>query len=213
MINRPLIVIGGGGHAKVIISTLKLLNENILGITDNDLKNHQKELMGIPFIGNDDMVLKYHPNDIHLVNGIGGIRSGKTRRELFEHFKKQGYLFKNVIHPSVIIAEDVKLGEGVQIMAGSIIQTNCEIENNTLINTQVVVDHDTFIGQNTHVAPGAVLSGNVHIHENVHVGVGAVLIQGVQIGKNSTIGAGAVVINDVPEDATTVGVPAKVISL
>jgi len=205
----PIILLGAGGHAKVLIDALRLQSVEILGIVDVDPNKKGLELMGLPIIGSDEEVMKYSPQKIRLVNGIGSVRISPLRRQLFENFKCKGYQFENVIHPSAIIANEVILSEGVQIMAGVIIQAGCQIGVNTIINTGSLVDHDCLIGQHVHIAPGVVLSGGVVVDENVHIGTGAVIIQGLQVGANSLVAAGAVVIQDILSDATVAGIPAR----
>jgi sugar O-acyltransferase (sialic acid O-acetyltransferase NeuD family) len=207
----PIIVIGSGGHARVLISVLKTLNSDFLGITDFAPEKIDSEICGIPVLGNDDRILDYSPDAIMLVNGIGSISSTEKRKDIYVKFKNDSYSFASVVHPLAIIMNDVQLGEGVQIMAGAIIQTGCVIGNNAIINTGAIVDHDCIIGEHTHVSPGAVLSGGVHIGAMTHIGTSATVIQGVKIGREAIIGAGAVVIADIPSEVKVTGVPARII--
>lgn len=205
----PIILLGAGGHTKVLIDALRLQSVEILGIVDVDPNKKGLELMGVPIIGSDEEVMKYPPQKIRLINGIGSVRVSSLRRQLFESFKCKGYQFENVIHPSAIIANEVILSEGVQIMAGVIIQAGCQIGVNTIINTGALVDHDCLIGRHVHIAPGVVLSGGVVVEESAHIGTGAVIIQGVRAGANSLVAAGAVVTRNVLSDVTVAGVPAR----
>ena len=208
-LSLPVIILGGAAHTKVLIDALRLQSVEILGIVDADPSKKWQELMGVPVIGSDEEVMKYSPQSVRLVNGIGSVRVSKLRRQIFENFKSKGYQFERVIHPSSIIAGDVELSEGAQIMAGVIIQTGSTVGANTIINTRASVDHDCQIGNHIHISPGSVLSGGVVVGENVHIGTGAVIIQGVQIGANSLVAAGAVVIQNVQNDLTVAGVPAR----
>ena len=206
---RPVIIIGAGGHTKVLIATLILLRREIIGVME---ANHEKQgglLSTIPIIGGDEAIKNYKPEGIELVNGIGSAGSPHRRMEIYQKFKKQGYQFAGVVHPSAIVMSDVQFGEGVQIMAGAIIQPGVCIGDNAIINTGVILDHDCIIGEHTHIAPGAVLSGGVHIGVGSHVGTSATIIQGIQIGENSIIGAGAVVIKNIPAGSKAVGVPSR----
>lgn len=204
-----MIILGAGGHAKVLVDSLRLQSIKLLGITDSDPNKKGQLLLGVPVMGNDEEVMKYPVETICLVNGVGSVRVNPRRRQLFEHFKSKGYQFASVVHPSAIIATDAVLSEGAQIMAGAIIQTGCRIGANAVINTGAIMDHDCHIGDHAHIAPGATLSGGVRIGNNTHIGTGATIIQGIQIGRNSLVAAGAVVIRDVPDDMTVAGVPAK----
>lgn len=205
-----IIVIGAGGHAKVLLDTLLGQDRRIIGIVDQDDSKLGMELLGIPVIGNDDLIFSYQAKEILLVNGIGSINHTSLRGNISQRFKSKGYFFVQVIHPSAIIAKDVKLAEGVQVMAGAIIQTGCMIGMNTVVNTKASLDHDCKIGANVHIAPGVTISGGVEIDDGAHVGTGAVIIQGIKIGKNSIIGAGSVVIRDVMPETTVIGVPGVV---
>jgi sugar O-acyltransferase (sialic acid O-acetyltransferase NeuD family) len=208
-LNCPVIILGAGGHAGALIDILKLRSIKILGITDRDSTKTGQSKLGVQVIGGDDVIAKYLPATVQLVNGLGSVRAGDDRKSLFERFKNCGYGFANVIHPSAIIASDVVLSEGVQIMAGAVVQTGCRIGKNVIINTRAVLDHDCQIENHVHVAPGVVLSGGVKVGENALIGAGATVIQEIRIGQYSVVGAGAVVIRDVMEGVTVIGVPAN----
>jgi sugar O-acyltransferase (sialic acid O-acetyltransferase NeuD family) len=205
----PVIILGAGGHSKVLIDALRLQSVEIIGLVDADPNKKGQRLMGVPIIGSDEEVMMYSPQKIRLVNGIGSVRVNLLRRQLFEKFKSKGYQFEKVVHPSAIIGAGITLSEGAQVMAGAIIQAGSRIGMNSIINTGSSVDHDCLIGNHAHISPGAVLSGGIVVGENAHIGTGAVVIQGVQIGDNSLVAAGAVVIRNVLNDEMVAGVPAR----
>lgn len=205
----PVIVLGAGGHAKVLLDVLKLHNIKIIGLTDSQPAKINNLIFDVEVLGDDAEILKYSPDTIGLVNGLGTIKSCSIRKKIYEQFKVKYYNFASVIHPSAIVSQYVELSEGVQIMAGSIVQTDCFIGTNTIINTRASVDHDCTIADHVHIAPGVTLSGGVEVGECVHIGTGAVVLQGIKIGRNSTIGAGAIVTRDVPEGVVAVGNPAR----
>lgn len=209
----PIIVLGAGKHAKVVIDILRIQSVNVLGITDIDPGKLKEKVYGVKVIGNDDALQFYLPDSVQLVNGLGSVGSTILRKQLYNHFKSQGYSFASVIHPSAVIAFDVEISEGVQVMAGAIIQPGSYIGKNTIINTKASVDHDCIIGSHVHLAPGVTLSGDVQVGDGVHIGTGATVIQGIRIGQNSLVGAGSLVVKDVPEGATVIGVPARVVQL
>ena len=207
----PIIVIGGGGHAKVLIESLQLQKRSILGITDSNENKKGSTLFGVPIIGDDNMILQHPPKSIQLVNGIGAVQNTTVRGKIFNFFKKHNYSFAQVIHPSCILSPDIELSEGVQMMAGTIIQPGTLVGSNTIINTKTTIDHDCTIGDHVHLAPGVTINGAVQIHNGVLIGTGATILQTVSIGENSIIGAGSVVIDDVPNDVKMVGIPANLI--
>lgn len=206
---HPVIILGGGGHAKVLIHMLLSAHRQILGYTDPD--ETRLPILDVKRLGDDEAVFEYRPEEAHLVNGVGSVGSTALREKIYDRFNAKRYSFASVIHPSATIASGVQLSEGVQIMAGAIIQPGSGVGANAIVNTGAIVDHDCVVGAHAHIAPGAVLSGGVRVGPGAHIGTGACIIQGVSIGAGSVVGAGAVVIDDVPPGVTTVGVPAKAI--
>lgn len=206
--NRPVIIVGGGGHAKVVADVLQLQGYSVLGYTDIDSEKGCLPST-IPYLGTDQAIFGHQPASILLANGLGSVRSTAGRRQLYECFANAGYQFVNLIHPSAVVASDVLLGEGVQIMAGTVIQPGTRIGNNVIVNTKASLDHDCSISDHVHVAPGVTISGGVCVGMNTHIGTSATIIQGISIGNNCLVSAGAVVISDVKDGMAAVGVPAR----
>jgi UDP-perosamine 4-acetyltransferase len=194
---KPLILLGSGGHAKVLIALLQRLNYPLLGFVDPH-RPIGANLSGLTNLGADNVVFNYPSDEIMLVNGIGMLPYDKgLRLSLFNTFSAQGYQFKTLQDPTALVAVDVAIKAGVQVMAGVIIQAGTEIAENCIINSGAIIEHDCRIGQSVHIAPGAVVCGGVEVGDYVHVGAGATLIQGIKIGSGSIIGAGSVVTHDV----------------
>jgi len=204
-------VLGNGGHAKVLIDILLVNHISNIGMTDSQPEKTGSKILGIPVIGSDDILAQYPPETIELANGIGTAGNPEKRIRIFQHLKEKGYRFPTVIHPSAIIAMDVVIGEGTQIMAGAIVQPGCRVGVNAIINTGAMIDHDCHIGDHVHLAPGVVLSGEVKVGNRSHIGTAAAVIQGVSIGESARIGAGAVVVSDIPLGVKAIGVPARVV--
>ncbi len=192
---KPVIVLGAGGHASVLIELLLKLDYTILGVCAPQA-SIVRGYPQISYLGQDSILNQHSPNEVRLVNGIGAISAEKNRerQKLFEHYKQLGFEFETLIHPHAIVADTALIKEGAQVMAGSIIQANTIIESNCIVNTGACIDHDCHLGHSVHVAPRAVLSGNVKLGENVMVGVGAVIIQSVSIAQNMMIRAGSTVV-------------------
>lgn len=205
----PVLILGAGGHAKVLIEALSASSVEILGVVDPDPALMGMPVLGVPVLGDDREVLKYSSGAVRLVNGLGSIGLPTRRQSLFEQLKAQGYIFATVVHPSAVVATDAQLGEGCQVMAGVVIQPGSQIGCNTIINTRASVDHDCIIGDHVHISPGVTLSGGVNIGAGSHIGTGATLIQGISIGRGCLVAAGAVVIKDIADGASVRGVPAR----
>lgn len=206
---KPVIVIGAGGHAQVLLDVLLEQGVQVLGMTDVSLEKKGQKYYGIPVLGQDDCVDRYAVDTIELVNGIGSVGDTSLRRKIYERFKYKGYTFKTVVHSTAIISNHVKLSEGVQVMPGAILNAGTAVGENSIINTGVIIDHGCQIGAHVHIAPGSVLSGGINIDDGSHLGTGCVIIQGISIGEQALIGAGAVVVNDVLPLGKVFGVPAR----
>ncbi len=194
---KPVILLGSGGHARVLLNLLRRLQVEILGITD-PLRTVSDDFFGIRILGDDTAVLQYTAEQIELVNGLGSLpKDAGLRAGLFSKFQQSGYHFKTLIDPTAFVAADAELAEGVQVLAGVIIQAGTIIAENCIVNSGAIVEHDCRIGRHAHIAPGAVLCGGVEVGDHVHIGSGAILIQGVRLGAQSVIGAGSVVTRDI----------------
>ena len=199
MKNRPVIIIGAGGHAKVIFEALGLSGRVVLGFVTPDLEVGT-ELCSSTVLGDDSIIFNYSVNEVDLVNGVGALPGKNIRWKLASSISEKGYRFTVVIHPDAVVASDVVLKEGSQVMAGVVIQPGTIIGKNTIINTGSIIDNDCIIAENCHVETGVVCSGDVNIGRNVHIGTGACIIQGINIGEGSIIAAGSTIYKDVPAD-------------
>lgn len=208
----PVIVLGAGGHAKVVIDALLAGGAQVQGIVERDASLLGRNIFGVPVIGGDEMVLSYPVDRVLLCCGVGSVRQPQRRRAVFERFRARGYRFVTVVHPRAIVGRGVDIGEGAQIMAGAVIQPGARIGMNVIVNTGASVDHDCRIGDHVHLAPGVTLSGEVEVGDGTHIGTGATVIQGIRIGSECLVGAGTLVIRDVADAETVIGVPAKVIT-
>lgn len=194
-----VVIIGAGGHARVILDALQLSSCKVLGFVDPAFVKGSQGPGGFLILGGDEVLKGFSTSEVQLVNGIGSIGPTTSRAAVFRRGKDAGFSFAQVVHPSAIVSASATLGEGVQVMAGCVVQAGAEIGPNSIVNTRASVDHDCRIGETVHIAPGVTLSGDVRIGDRAHIGTGAVVIQGISIGADSLVAAGAVVYRDVPE--------------
>ena len=206
----PLILIGAGGHAKVLADVLRLTGREIKEILTLEKTLWGKVIWGIPVTGDDDRIDSYKPHEIEVVNGIGSTGNPSTRKKVFTGMKKKGFSFAPVIHPSAVVSDSSSLGAGVQVMAGAIVQPGCQIGDNVIINTGAIIDHDCRLGDHVHLAPGVTLSGGVRVGAGTHIGTGASVIQGITIGESVFVAAGSVVVHDIGDGVRVRGVPARI---
>ena len=199
---KPVIVIGSGGHAKVCIDLLKCLNRTVIGIVSLD--QQIKSVLGVPVMGTDACIRDYAAEEIELVNGIGFLPRRDARQVIHEKFKKRGYIFSQLVHPSAVVSTYAQLSEGCQIMAGCIIQAEAQVGESCIINTRTSIDHDCKVSAHCHLAPSVTLCGGVEVGPNTFIGVGSVVSNGVSIGADVTVAAGKNVIKSIPDNGILV---------
>lgn len=194
---KPLVLLGAGGHAKVVHALAEAAGRRIVGVCDPALVEAGViAWRGIPVLGGDDALEGMNTADVELINGIGQLVGSPLRRTVFQRAKRLGFHFPPLVHPFAWVAGQVLLGEGVHVMAGAVVQPDCVIGENSVINTRAAVDHDCVVRAHVHIAPGATLCGAVIVGEDAFVGAGCTVIQGISIGRRGIVGAGAVVVKD-----------------
>jgi sugar O-acyltransferase (sialic acid O-acetyltransferase NeuD family) len=194
-----MIFYGAGGHAKVVIEAWIASGGKVAAVFDDN--ESIKTLLGKSVSG------KYQPDKFRETTLMITVGNNKIRKEIAVRVRNP---FGKVIHPSAIISSSAKVNEGSVVMAGGIIQAETVVGKHAIINTSASVDHDCFIGDFVHVAPGVVLCGDVRIGEGSLIGAGSVILPGVSVGKWAVVGAGSVVTTNVPDFAIALGVPSKV---
>ena len=199
-------IIGTGGHAQVVIDAILNSGFDVSGIFDDNKSLIGQYIFNIPVLGKIEKVREY--DDSRFVVAIG---DNETRMQIVEKLGFPDERFFTVIHPSAVIGKNVEIGVGSMVLGGVVINTGTSIGKHCIINTSASIDHHNKISDFVHVAPGTHTGGNVTIEEGSFLGIGVSVIPGIKISKWSIIGAGSVAIEDVPDYATVVGVPGRVI--
>lgn len=204
---RDLLVIGGGGHAKVVIDlALRCGAWRIAGVLDDGKDAPGKSVLGCPILGGTERIGEFLKGGTYFIVAIG---SNSIRENLQIAATSSGLVAATLIHPSAVVAESVSVGAGSVVMAGAVINADAMIGSGVIVNTGALIDHDCRVGDYCHVAPGVTLCGSVSVGTRCLIGVGASVIPGVAIGSDSVIGAGAAVLSSVASGTRAVGVPAR----
>ncbi|MGE7991587.1 NeuD/PglB/VioB family sugar acetyltransferase [Pseudomonas sp. NPDC089554] len=211
MSGLPVLLLGAGGHARVVLDVLKLCGHDLVGVSAPELAKHNG-WYGLEAVGGDEDVLCSDTQQVLLANGIGVIPGQTLRIRVHQRFRQHGYRFVSVVHPSAVVAASCELGEGVQIMAGAIVQPGCRIAGGVVVNTGALVDHECHVEELAFIGPGATLCGQARVEGGAFIGAGAVLLPGVTVKRNAVVGAGAVVVDTVDAGTTVVGNPARRVS-
>ncbi len=201
---EKIAIIGGGGHAKVVLATAIAMGIVIDGIYDDDPDKWGSKILGIPIVGSlIDMEKRSY------IKALIAVGDNITRKKLACRFVN--YEWITLIHPSAFVHPSVIVGKGSVIFANVAIQPDTHIGEHCIINTGATVDHDCVVGDFTHIAPGVNLAGGVLVGEGVFLGIGSSVILGKNIGEWTTVGAGGVVISDIPSYSVAVGIPARIL--
>jgi acetyltransferase EpsM len=213
---RPLVVLGGGEHARVVIEAASTIPGawHVAGLTDPRPAERTVALTGVTHLGDDDsFALRYGALEPAqrplLVLGMGLPDGAAVRRKLASRFGSD-LAWAVVVHRDASVSPSASLGPGTVVFAGAVVQAGAVIGRHVIVNSAAVVEHDVQVGDRAHVAPGAVVGGGAVIGEDAFVGLGALVRDHVIVGAGATVGMGAVVVADVPPNATVMGNPARV---
>ena len=204
-----LVVVGGGGHAKVVISIIRRLGSyRLLGYTDFEDRG---ALLDTPFLGSDGVLasLAAKSPKPNLALGLGQVGFGELRRELWERLRPYAMSFPPLISPDAVVNEGVSIADGTVVFDGAVINTGAQIGRGAIVNTNCTVEHDVALEDWVHVGPGATICGGTRIGACSMIGAGAVVIEGREIVADCIVGAGAIVIYDLKEPGVYVGCPAR----
>lgn len=211
---KRVVGLGAGGHAKVVIDTLRLLGcYELVGLLDSNRGLHDTNVLGVPVLGDDNLLPRLWEQGVrHAFIGLGGSGDTEPRRRVYCVARKCGMTIVKAIHPSAVVAPSAKIGHGPTILANAVVNADACLGDNVTVNTGAIVEHECIIGDHVHIATGARLGGGVYVGSGSHIGLGASVRQDIRIGENAIVGAGAVVVKDVPDGVVVVGVPARILA-
>jgi acetyltransferase EpsM len=196
---KLIILYGGGGHGKQIIDLLRLVAAfELVGIID-DVKDAGSQVMGIPVIGNSELLEGLSDRGIRqAVNGIGGITDPAERKTAFDRLQAAGFTCPAIIHPTAFVEPSAIIQDGAQVFAQAYVGSECRIGYGCLINYGAILSHDCLLEARVNISPGAMLAGSVKIGEGARIGMGVTINIGLTVGSGALVGNNATVKADVP---------------
>jgi len=211
MNKEKIIIIGAGGHAKIVIEIIKSIGEfDIVGLIANE-DEKENEVMGCQVYKGDDYLDSFYIDGIKCAAiGIGGYRDNRLRKKIYKKVQKIGYIIPPQIHPSAIISSTANISNGSVVFAGVIINPEVKIGENTIIATGSTIDHETVVKDHVLISAGVTVGASVKIEKGVLLALGSKVISGITIGEYALIAAGAVVVDDISANEVVFGIPAKI---
>jgi acetyltransferase EpsM len=207
--SKPLVVIGGGEHARVVIEAIRADggSHQLIGFVDPEMCEETTRRLGVPRLGGEE-VLQGHAGAL----GVLGFAALDTRNRRDEAARRLTPLLGGwavIVHGSAWVSPTASVGAGTVIMAGAVVQTGARIGAHCVVNTGAIVEHDVLLGDHAQLAPGVTLGGAARIGASAYIGLGAVVRDHIVVGAGATVGMGAVVVRDVVAGARVMGVPAR----
>jgi sugar O-acyltransferase (sialic acid O-acetyltransferase NeuD family) len=198
-----IVIIGGGGHARVLLELLRVLDHRVAGYTAPARTD-----LGLPWLGTDDDLM-VRPGTLRAALGIGKNDGGDRRQALQERLESVGIGFPSLVAPSATVHDDVGLGAGTVVLSGAVVVTGSHLGRCCIVNTNASVDHDCDLGDDVHVGPGATLCGGVRIAPHTLIAAGATVVPGISIGRGVVVAAGATVTRPIVDPGLYAGTPAR----
>lgn len=205
------VVLGAGGHARVLIDVLRSARSaRAVAVLDAAARGRGGEVFGVPILGGDALLPELRRRGVrYFVLGLGSAGDNGPRRRLYARAVAAGLSPFSVIHPRSLVSPRAVLGAGCQVLPGAVINAGARLGDNVIVNSGAIVEHDCRIGHHAHIATGARLGGGVTVGDLAFIGLGACVRQGLSIGRAAVLGAGAVAVKNIAPGVVAVGSPAR----
>ena len=198
--SEPVILIGGSGHAKVVMDCVQSSGGQVAGILDDGIAAGTL-VIGIPVLGKVGDYTQYLQYSFLIAIGSNAIR-----RRIAESLPVK---WCTAVHPSAVVSQYARIGAGSVIMPNAVVNSGASIGMHCIVNSGAIIEYDNRLSDYVHISPGASLGGTVFVGQETHIGIGASVRNNISICGGCTIGAGAVVVKNITEPGTYVGVPAR----
>lgn len=203
----PVVILGAGGHAKVVIEILRDSRPDLrlAGLLDADPR--PRSVLGAEVIGDDSRLPGLRREGV--AKAFVAVGDNRRREALGRKLQEMGFELVRAVSPRAYVSPSARLGSGVAVMAGAVVGAEAEVLDLVIVNTGALVDHECRLARAAHVAPGCALAGRVSVGERALLGVGVSVVPGASIGADAVVGAGSCVISDIPAGVIAKGLPAR----
>jgi sugar O-acyltransferase (sialic acid O-acetyltransferase NeuD family) len=206
-----VVIVGAGGHGRVVLDLLRLGGKHrVVGFLDADPALAGSVIDAVPVLGAVNLLPRLKQQRVRGV--IVGIGDNRTRLRHAQLIEESGLELISALHPGAFVSPTATLGRNTVVAAGAVVSTHARVGDSVIINSSAVVEHECQVEAGAHLCPGALLGGRVRIGAGAMIGLGAKILPCLSVGEGAVVGAGAVVLADVPDQATAVGVPARLLA-
>jgi len=197
---RSVVIFGAGGLAKSLIDLMRSTGELEPLCILNDRPDRVADVLGVPVLGGREYLAPLRELGVpYGVNAVGAVRRIEDRIAISALLEEHGFEQPIIVDPTAYVAPSATLSPGAQVFAGAAVCSGASIGRSAIVNTNAVVSHDCVIDEFVHVAPGALLAGEVEVGRATLIGMGATAVVYLKIGANVIVGNGAVLNEDVPD--------------
>jgi sugar O-acyltransferase (sialic acid O-acetyltransferase NeuD family) len=207
---KQILVYGASGHCKIVCATIEAMGKfQVVALLDDDPAKYGTVVFGYPVAGGREQLARLVNSGVTQASIAVG--DNRQRVELGEMLAGYGFEFPAIVHPTAICLRGSTIGAGTFLGPSAWVGGDAVIGEHTIINLGSVVAHDCRIDYGAQLTPHVVLGGGVQIGEMAFIGLNATILPQTKIGARTIVGAGAVVTQDLPDDVTAIGVPARII--
>lgn len=176
---KPLILVGGGGHCKSVLEAAESAGYSILGVLDMP-EEVGKEILSTKVIGTDDDIPAY-VDKAEFVITVGFIKNPAIRIKLYNKIKEAGGKLATIVASTAYVSKYAEIGEGTVVLHQAFVNAGAKVGKNVILNTAINIEHDAVIGDHCHISTGTMVNGGADIAEGTFIGSQSVVNQGVKI--------------------------------
>ena len=205
---KNTIIIGAGGHSRVVVSIIKEKKGCEVEIFDLNNLGKLEMILGIQVRYTIKELNEYVENK--KIEAYLAIGDNKIRKLWWEKIKKNRYTTPNLISKYAKVSEYAEIGEGNIICSNAFIGPECKIGSNNIINTGATIEHEVSIGSHCHISSNSTVAGRCIIGDENFLGANSTVIEGITIAPKNILGAGGVLVRNINSiNKIYKGIPAK----
>lgn len=209
---KKLIIIGAGGNAEVINSTIEDINHDkktfeVIGYLDDNAKDKSKDIVGEVTKKSIEKYLKF--SDVFFVWTLRSTNLGEDINDKFQKLEIPRSKFTNIIHKKSSISNSSSLGTGITIHPFVSIGPKTIIGDHVNIFSNSTIGHGTKLEEFSYVANNSSIGAYVQIKRGGYIGMNSTIRERIRVNEWTIVGMSSVVLKDTEKKSVVAGNPAK----